>query len=289
MPRPPQQPIVPSSKDDIIALDLYGSLIKSRGGVTYLLVVVNLFTKHVALFALKRATTKSILNRLIQDYFPKNGMPKRVLQDHGSQFTARLWKETLSDLGVQVIFCAVRHAAANPSERVMRELNRLFRTYCHQQHSRWAYEIPAFADFLNSVVHESTGFAPNELQYGMDSLRLLPVAYRFLGETCSRVPPERKLVLAEATLRGKAARRAERYPGKPYREFSVRELVLLRANTTSSSLKAETKKFLLLYEGPYKVKKRVSFATFVLTYLDEQETGRGTFNACHLKLYLPAH
>lgn len=46
----------------------------------------------------------------------------------------------------------------------MRNLARLFRSYCSEKHSRWALEMHKFADFLNLIVHESTGYRPVELQ-----------------------------------------------------------------------------------------------------------------------------
>lgn len=93
-------------------------------------------------------------------------MIQRVLTDHGTQFTSVKWKSTLASLNVAVSFSSVIHPESNPSEKIMRDLDRLCRTYC-LEHSKWAQGLPKFAEFLNNVLHESIGFSPNELHYSI--------------------------------------------------------------------------------------------------------------------------
>lgn len=285
LPSPPIKPIEVSRRNEILSLDLYGPLPKSKGGVRYLCVGVDLFTKHLALYPLKKATTSAILNRLIKNYFPEFGKPEKILTDQGSQFKSKKWIDTLREHDVKTIFTSVRHPQANPVERYMRELSRLFRTYCYNKHTAWANYVKRFGDIMNSVVHESTGFTPRELHLGKPPVSLVrevcnyPVAEGLLHE--------QRLFLAKASLEGKAARRALCNPGRPYRHFREGDLVLLRANNTSSSIDAETKKLLLLFEGPFKIKKQVRDATYVLEGLDTKKE-RGIFHASHLKLYHPS-
>lgn len=59
---------------------------------------------------------------------------------------------------------------------------------------------------------------------------------------------------------------------------------MLRANNVSSAIKAETKKVLFLFEGPYRIKKSVSTDTYILVN-DKTGKERGMFHASHLKLY----
>lgn len=285
MPKVSLHPMVPETKGDLVALDLYGPLVKSRGGATYLLVVLDVFTKFVALYPIKRATTRAVLNRLTLDYFPMAGKPSRILTDHGTQFTAKTWRSTLEALGVRLVFSSVRHPQANSSERVMRELGRLFRAFCWEKHSRWAFEVRNFGNILNNVVHESTGFTPNELHFGKRQPRLLPANLQAPIALQREATSETNLILAKETLMNKASRRAVRFPGRPYPSYKEGDLVLLRANNISSTLKVETKKFLLLFEGPYRIKKQISFATFILSTLDGKKE-RGSF---HVNLLRPFH
>lgn len=284
LPDPPLHAIVPSTKGELVALDLYGPLPKSRGGVTYVLVLIDVFTKYVKFYALKKATTRACLNRILTDYLPKVGCPKRILSDHGTQFTATRWKDTLLANNIQLVYSSVRRPQSNPAERVMREIGRLCRAYCSDQQSRWAYELPKFEQFINLLIHESTGYSPAELQLGVERAKLLPKPIQGPLAQQDQTSWETKLILAKESLESKAARRSLSHPGRPYVEFQPGDLVLLRANPISSVLRAETKKFLLLFEGPYKVKKMVSYATYVLIYPDSLKE-RGIFHASHLKRF----
>lgn len=277
---------VPSSRvNELISLDLYGPLVKSRGGVTFLCVIIDVFSKFITLYPLKKATSRAILNRLQSDYFKRHGPVEKILTDHGSQFTAKSWEATLSSLGVKPTYSSVRHPQSNPVERYMRELSRLFRTFCSEHHTLWANEVPKLADFLNSVVHESTGFSPRELQLKEGPLSLLRdrVEYPPSG---TPLPYEAKLILAQESMQGRLARRSVTNPKPSSCNFTVGDLVLLRSNPVSSTIRSEMKKFLLLFEGPYKIKKKIAPATFILVSPDSDKE-RGMFHASHFKTYYP--
>lgn len=74
--------------------------------------------------------------------------------------------QTLENLNIKPIFCSIRHPQSNPTERVMRELGRLFRTLCSESHTRWAKNLPQIEYCLNITTHSSTGFSPYELHFG---------------------------------------------------------------------------------------------------------------------------
>lgn len=78
-----------------------GPLPTGRGGTHFILAVLDIFSKHIRPYALKRATTTAILNRLITDYIPRTGKPKTILSDNGTQFTAKLWVKTLDEMKIQ--------------------------------------------------------------------------------------------------------------------------------------------------------------------------------------------
>lgn len=75
---------------DIVSIDLMGPLPTGRGGTHYILAVLDTFSKYIRLYALRKATTKGILNRLEHNYITTTGEPKSVLTDNGTQFTSKL-------------------------------------------------------------------------------------------------------------------------------------------------------------------------------------------------------
>jgi hypothetical protein len=62
---------LPKSPSELVALHFYGPLPIGRGGVKYLLVCLEVFSKHVTLYPLKSATTRSCLNKLVNHYISK--------------------------------------------------------------------------------------------------------------------------------------------------------------------------------------------------------------------------
>lgn len=62
-------PILLSGRNELLAIYLYGPLPRSRGGVCFVLVLLDVFTKFVIFYALKKTTTREILHRLVNDYF----------------------------------------------------------------------------------------------------------------------------------------------------------------------------------------------------------------------------
>jgi len=131
--------------------------------VKYILVCYDVFSKHVKLYPLKAATTRACLNKLINKYFGEVIKPKIIMSDNGSQFQSPSWRRKLSENEVEVRFSPVRHPQSNPSERVMKELSKFCRIYCHQNHKRWADLLPQIEQWLNKTVASSTGYAPVEL------------------------------------------------------------------------------------------------------------------------------
>lgn len=100
---------------------------------------------------------------MINGYCNIHGVPKIVVSDHGVQFMSKVWQNRLTELCVSVTTTSVYYPQSNPAERVMRELGRLFRTYCHESHSEWPRYVQYIEWVLNHTTHEATGFTPQEL------------------------------------------------------------------------------------------------------------------------------
>jgi hypothetical protein len=101
---------LPTERGTLCATDLFGPLPVGRGGVRYILVILDIFSKSVKLYALRAATTKACLNKIANHYLTHVTQPKRLLSDNGSQFASPLWRRklefkpcTLSYVGLKVI------------------------------------------------------------------------------------------------------------------------------------------------------------------------------------------
>jgi len=138
-------------------------------GVKYKLALINVFSKHVRLYAIRRATTNVILQKVIKDYLPKHGPIKQLLTDNGTQFSSKKWIEQLQKIRVKASFTTTYHPESNPVERTNREIGRILRAYSYEKHSGWARWLDTMEYWLNNTTHHSTGFTPNHIVTGRKS------------------------------------------------------------------------------------------------------------------------
>lgn len=267
-----------------ILVDLYGPLPPGWNQVRYIFVVLDNFSRFVRLYPIKKATAVTVTNRMINDYIGTYGTPRCIVSDHGVQFTSKVWQTRLSDLGIPPTMTTVYHPQSNPAERIMRELGRLFRTYCYENHTDWPHYVRYVEWVLNNTVHEATGHTPQELFLKVERYNPFSAVVSFP----LRVPLEEKskLTMAREIQLSHAERRKRRHDQKgPPTSFVIGTQVLVRTHRLSSTIDRTINKFFLLYEGPFKIIKRTAENAY--TVVDPvTEKIRGTFNVVHLRRYL---
>ncbi|PNF35650.1 hypothetical protein B7P43_G17966 [Cryptotermes secundus] len=269
-----------------MSLDLYGPLPTGRGGVKYILVCLDVFSKHVALYALKSATTKSCRNKLKSHYFPEVTTPQCIPSDHGSQFTSPSWRKALTDLNIDVKYFPIRHPESNPAERVMRELNKYFKIYCHTTQEKWPEMVPYITKWLNTSVSGTTGYSPIELMF--DEPR--PDLFReILDKTSEQLPEaetlESKTLKACARMKLRANdKRNKSKTGTTKWRPQLNERVLLRCQPTSDVAQGVIGKFQHPFDGPFIISKFIPPSMYEVS--NSKGKLRGMFNLGHLKPYL---
>lgn len=102
-------PVKSERPGDLATVDFYGPLPRSTGGVQYIFVIMDAFSKLVKLYSVKKATARIVVRKVIENYVKNVGKPERILSDNGSQFTARLWKEELRKQNIKIVYSSVRH------------------------------------------------------------------------------------------------------------------------------------------------------------------------------------
>lgn len=277
------QSVLVEGPNCLVCLDFMGPLPVSRGGVTQLLVLVDAFTKYVSLYALRRATAKSVLRVLTNQYFDSVGKPRSILSDNGTQFQSKVWLNTLADLNIRAVHTSVYYPQGNMTERVNREVGRMLRMFCHAQHTKWACYLKDVQNFLNSAIHESTGYAPIELHFGKTR--------EFPFKTCIRFPDsfslgDQVLMLAQQNLKSAARKRQLNVKDRVIDTFTPGDMVLVRSHHLSSAENREIKKFFLLYEGPFVVRSVRGPNSYEI-YDEGSDRSLGIHNIYNLKRYIP--
>lgn len=275
----PCKAIVKEDIGDLVMADIYGPLPKGKFGVSYILVVQDSFSKYVKFYDLKRASARAIIGKI--KMYLKIIQVKSIMTDNGSQFISDVWKSTLSGLGIKVLYTTVRNPRPNITERVNRELGRLFRTYCHANHKGWATILPVLEKLYNNTHHESTGFTPNEIIFGCSTNlsfdSKLPLTRKELDINQIR-EQVRENLLKNSIVRSNQYDKRHRIIN-----FRIGDFVKIKKCNRSMAQKKVTKKFSLLYEGPYKITD-TPFPN-VYTLVDLSGNLRGNINTIHLARY----
>jgi len=127
---------IPEGPREKILLDLMDPLPRGQLGNH------DIFSKHIQLYVLRRATADNILRKLQNQYLPKHGPVKCILTDNGTQFHSKKWKTQLQLWNIHHTVTTTNHLEGNSVERANREIGRILRTYCHHKHSSWVNYLP---------------------------------------------------------------------------------------------------------------------------------------------------
>ena len=71
----------------------------------------------------------------------------------------------MRELGIRTYKTSAYHPNSNPAERVLREVGRILRTCCHNEHRDWSQYIDSMETFLNLAYHETIGTSPYQVMH----------------------------------------------------------------------------------------------------------------------------
>ena len=153
----------------MITLDFAAWFAPARGsGFTQCLVMVDKLTRFVCFEACSvQATAEDTARIFLRRIVPLFGVPRAVISDCGPKFTAAVWKEVLGVMGSKVALAATHHPQTNgQSERGVRELARLVRTYTAAVPEEWADLLPLLEVAWNRAPNSTTKLSPHEAVFG---------------------------------------------------------------------------------------------------------------------------
>ncbi|MGH0141537.1 UNVERIFIED_CONTAM: hypothetical protein FKN15_013229 [Acipenser sinensis] len=155
-----------SEVGEMLGVDLMGPFPRSKKGNTFLLVIVDYYSKWVELFPLRDSKTSKIVQVLTKEIFTRWGTPRYLLSDRGPQFTSKLIVDVCKTWGVVRKLTTSYHPQTNLTERVNRTLKTMMASYVENDHQRWDQWIPELRFAINTARQETTGFTPAELAVG---------------------------------------------------------------------------------------------------------------------------
>ena len=167
--RAKMQSIETSYPFEVVAIDFI-DLDPCKGGYQKVLVVTDLFTKFVQMYATKTKSSKAAATKLFNEFILLYGFPKRIMHDKGAEFNSGLFSELHRLTGIESSNTTPYHPMANGQcERMNRCLISMCKSLSGAEKRDWKSVLPKLSFAYNSTVHASTGFTPFFMMFGRES------------------------------------------------------------------------------------------------------------------------
>lgn len=278
--------VLPRTYNELVCADLLGPLPSSKYGMKQLFVMIDAFSKRVSLFPLRSGNRASIINCIKNRYIPRVGQPQMILTDNAKVFSGGKWADALSKLNIKAVHTSNYYPQGNMAERANREIVRLLRMLCSKRHSSWVSHINQIEQWLNQVVHESTGLTPDEVHFSKPRINPFIKLIPFPDPDTAEKAKRDFVTIAYENLKTKAEQRKEKAErNKNLISFEVGDKVMVRTHDLSSATDKLIKKFFALYRGPATVVKKFNNKCYEVVE-DSTQVKFGRQNLYNLKKFV---
>ena len=285
---------IPGDKWESVSMDFITQLPQTNGTPTYdaIVVFVDRLSKMVRIApTTSNVTAEGTAQLLFDNVFKHHGVPKSLITDRGTQFTAGMFAEFLKLLGTNHHKTTAYHPQSDgQTERTNQTLETMLRHYVGSKtHGDWDTCLSAAEFAINNAYTPAIGTTPFLLNYGKEPR--LPVSI-----TPSKVPKPQEWAdrmiygLAEAKRHLQLAQERMKLQydkGRTHVEFVVGQQVLLSSkNITLRRIgdKASTPKLMPKWIGPFPVEEVIGKGAYRLT-LPSHMKAHNVFNVVNLKKY----
>ena len=127
---------------DLVSIDIVGPFPRSKEGYTYILTMVDCFSRWPELVPLRNITAKAVVDALWSNWIKNHGCPLRVLTDRGSQFESEMFELLCERLAIRQSRTTAYHPQSNAqAERIHRFLKESLIALTGKNHRGWAQEL----------------------------------------------------------------------------------------------------------------------------------------------------
>ncbi|KAG6464791.1 hypothetical protein O3G_MSEX014731 [Manduca sexta] len=238
-------------------IDHLGPFVRSKRGHSYLLVVVDAFTKFVFIKPVRNTNAQNVI-RILDDIFYTFRVPDRLISDRGSCFTSNSFKRYCHDKGVKHILNAVSSPKSNGQvERYNRTiLNSLKAQTLNNDERDWDSQVGKIQWGLNNTVQKTIGRKPVEVMFGTFMNGEIHAGLNeILEELREDIDVDTIHNQVKQNIDKEQVKQKERYdrnkrPAKVYNEGDLVKITKITYNNDGKS-----KKLLPAYIGPFRVIK----------------------------------
>ncbi|CAH2218043.1 jg26686 [Pararge aegeria aegeria] len=239
--------------------DHLGPFPRSRRGYTYILVIVDSFTKYVSITPVRSTKTKESI-RAFKNLFSYFGSPSRLITDRGSSFTSKNFKLFMQSIGAKHILNSVATPRANGQvERYNRTILASLSSMAHDKNKNsWDELLPDVQLGINTTVHDVTKKTPSELLFGRIASNpaqgLLNNVIDDIGQINDKTIDEIRSEAGEKIKKNQVANK-NRFDKHRKKVTNYKEGDLIRIVRAIVSEPGQSKKLESKCQGPYRIKK----------------------------------
>ena len=159
---PPTLKIQSHKPFDLVAIDLL-QFIKSKKGNIALLVLIDHFSKFLAVVPIKNKKSQTIADSLKHEILPLlPSLPMRLLSDNGTEFRGSEFERVLSEFQIEHIYSTPYMPTSNGCvERSNRTIIEMLKGLGSKQ-NEWDQNLSILVITYNNTVHSQTKLSPSE-------------------------------------------------------------------------------------------------------------------------------
>ena len=153
--------IITKGLRDLFEADLMdvSNISEDNDDVTFILVVIDAFSRELWLEALKSKEADEVLKGF-EKILKRSGTPKRLRTDAGTEFTNHKIKEWFDKMGIK-FYLVQNESKASIAERVIRTLRKKFRRHMsHKQTAKYLDMLQDMAKSYNNTYHRTIKMKP---------------------------------------------------------------------------------------------------------------------------------
>lgn len=159
----PRRRVIVKGIDDLLQADLVEMIPyhKSNKGFKYILMVINVFSKFVWAFPIKKKTGEEVtaaMSKIIKNFKPKN-----IQTDMGKEFYNKSFNTLMSENGINH-YSTFSTLKSSVVERVNRTIkNLMWKEFSYQGNYKWLDLLPKIVAKYNNTKHSTTNYKPVEV------------------------------------------------------------------------------------------------------------------------------
>lgn len=163
----------PSTPFECIHIDHLGPFVRSKTGNTYILGIIDSFSKFIILRAVRNTKSRTSI-QVMRDFIGLFGSPKVVISDRGTSFTSAEFKKFMDSHQIKHVKNAVATPRANGQiERYNRSiLSSLTALNIDKDDRNWDSDLSNVQWSLNNTLNKAIGKTPAQIVFGKDTVNL---------------------------------------------------------------------------------------------------------------------